>query len=40
VRTLISIREPKCLYCGRAYRDEYRVTDHLAKPLARRPATP
>jgi hypothetical protein len=24
-RTLISLREPKCPYCGRKYRDEYVV---------------
>jgi hypothetical protein len=24
--TLISLREPRCRYCGRAYKDEYRVT--------------
>lgn len=27
VRTLISLREPKCGFCGRAYSDEHRVTD-------------
>jgi hypothetical protein len=26
VRTLVSLREPRCPFCGRAYKDEYRVS--------------
>jgi hypothetical protein len=25
VRTVVSLREPACLFCGRRYKDEYRV---------------
>lgn len=24
-RTLVAIREPRCPFCGRAYKDEFRV---------------
>jgi hypothetical protein len=27
VRTFVSLREPKCHYCGGSYKDEYRVSD-------------
>lgn len=26
VRTLVSLREPHCPFCGRAYKDEYRFS--------------
>jgi hypothetical protein len=25
VRTVVSLREPHCPFCGRVYRDEYRI---------------
>ena len=31
--TLVSLREPKCRYCGRGYRDEYRVTADRVRAL-------
>lgn len=35
VRTLVSLREPRCGFCGRPYRDEYRVTDAGEAPGGR-----
>jgi hypothetical protein len=26
VWTIVSLREPRCPFCGRAYRDEYRIS--------------